>query len=300
VVQLRTLALFWKLTHKVRRNKIDKDGKNVRTKVIAKLKQHPNRVLTCSKIDLEPICKAIWPVDKWKQNCIFFFLIAKQQRRNVLLRIFLSWPIGIRHLTQFGRTKKRERGRERDMRSGAFLPVLPRKTKFEVHKCEGVLIDINFLIVIIYTQLLLASKKQSKRHKTHVMKHTIFFIMFCAIGTHLFMLPKQIHFKAKCVWFWLSHNLFFLHLFTTSGKACECWFFFSHQYHVNLLVFWRVSWMNDMPWTISLMGSSRETNASFDHNFLFHPLDLKLDIVMQKHDVKNQNLYWRALQVETL
>jgi len=83
-------------------------------------------------------------------------------------------------------------------------------------------------------------------------------------------------------------------------KACECWFFFSHQYHVNLLVFWRVSWMNDMPWTISLMGSSRETNASFDCNFLFHSLDLKLEIVMQKYDVKNQNPYWRALQVETL
>jgi hypothetical protein len=45
---------------------------------------------------------------------------------------------------------------------------------------------------------------------------------------------------------------------------------------------------------------SRETNASFDHNFLFHPLDLKLEIVMQKYDVKNQNPYWRALQVETL
>jgi hypothetical protein len=48
------------------------------------------------------------------------------------------------------------------------------------------------------------------------------------------------------------------------------------------------------------MGSSRETNASFDHNFLFHPLDLKLEILMQKHDVKNQNPYWQALEVETL
>jgi hypothetical protein len=48
----------------MRRNKIDEDGKNVRRKVIAKLKQHPNRVLTWSKIDLEPICKAIWSIDK--------------------------------------------------------------------------------------------------------------------------------------------------------------------------------------------------------------------------------------------
>jgi hypothetical protein len=48
----------------MRRNKINEDGKNVRRKVIAKLKQHPNSVLTCSKIDLEAICKAIWWIDK--------------------------------------------------------------------------------------------------------------------------------------------------------------------------------------------------------------------------------------------
>ncbi len=194
---------------------------------------------------------------------IFSFWLQNNKRRNVLLRIFFSWPIGIKPLTQFGRTKKRERGRERDMRSGAFLPVLPRKTNFEVHKCEGVLIDINFPIVIIYTQISLASKKQSKKHKTRVMKHTIFFIMFRAIGTHLFMLPKQIHFIAKCVWIWLSHHLFFLHLLTTWGKACECWFFFSHQYHVNLLVFWRVSWMNDMPWTTFPYGKFKGDKCKF-------------------------------------
>jgi hypothetical protein len=56
----------------VRRNKINEDGKNVRMKVIAKSKQHPNSVLTCSKIDLEPICKAIWWIDTCKQNCDFF------------------------------------------------------------------------------------------------------------------------------------------------------------------------------------------------------------------------------------